>query len=112
MCIQNLVKFFPFILKILSKNLILPSIKCFNSVANLGKMACNNSNINLVNLDRIHNLVKLCPFILKILSKNQILISTKERYSVANLQKMALYNPDIDHVNINVYTKFGLILSI
>ena len=37
MCIQNLVKFCPFILKIWSKNLILESIKGRNSVANLRK---------------------------------------------------------------------------
>ena len=37
MCIQNLVKFCPFILKIWSKNLILESIKGRNSVVNLRK---------------------------------------------------------------------------
>ena len=45
MCIQNLVKFCPFILKILSKNQILTSI----NVANLRKMSCNNPNADLVN---------------------------------------------------------------
>ena len=37
MCIQNLIKFCPFFLKILSKNQILTSIKGRNSVANLQK---------------------------------------------------------------------------
>ena len=33
-------------------------------------------------------------------------------YSVANLQKTKIYNTNIDLVNDNVFTKFGLILSI
>ena len=60
----------------------------------------------------IHNLVKFCPFILKIWSKNQILTSIKGRNSVANLQKTTIYNTNVDLVNDDVYTKFGLILSI
>ena len=35
-----------------------------------------------------------------------------DRNSVKNLRKMTLYNPNIDLVNDNVYTKFGLNLSI
>ena len=60
----------------------------------------------------IQNLIKVCPFILKICSKNQILESIKGRNSVANLQKTRMYNTNIDFVNDDVYTKFGLILSI
>ena len=59
----------------------------------------------------IQNLVKFCPFILKIWSKNLILTSIKGRNSVANLRKM-IYNTNVDFVNDDVYTKFGLILSI
>ena len=59
----------------------------------------------------IQNLVKFCPFILKIWSKNLILESIKGRNSVANLQKTTIYFTNIDLVN-DVYTKFGLILSI
>ena len=51
MCIQNLVKFFPFILKIWSKNQILESIKGRNSVANLRKTTIYNTNVDLVNDD-------------------------------------------------------------
>ena len=52
MCIQNLVKFCPFILKIWSKNLILESIKGRNSVANLQKKHNNFfTNVDLVNDD-------------------------------------------------------------
>ena len=60
----------------------------------------------------IQNLIKFCPFILKIWGKNQILESIKGRNSVANLRKTKIYNTKIDLVNDDVYTKFGLILSI
>ena len=51
MCIQNLVKFCPSILKILSKNQFLTSIKGGNSLVNLQKkkMPFYNTNIDLVN---------------------------------------------------------------
>ena len=54
----------------------------------------------------IQNLVKFCPFILKILE------SIKGRNSVANLRKTTIYFTNVDLVNDDVYTKFGLILSI
>ena len=60
----------------------------------------------------IQNLVSICLFFLKILSKTQILISIKDRNSVANLRKTMNYDTNIDLVNDNVYTKFGLNLSI
>ena len=60
----------------------------------------------------IQNLALFCQFFLKILSKNQILTSIKGRNSVANLRKTIIYNTSIDLVNDNVYTNFGLILSI
>ena len=60
----------------------------------------------------IQNLVTFCQFVLKILSKNQILTSIKGRNSVANLHKTIIYNTNINLVNDDVYTKFGLILSI
>ena len=50
MCIQNLVFFCQFVLKILSKNRILTSIKGSSSVANLQKKTkIYNTNIDLVN---------------------------------------------------------------
>ena len=49
MCIQNLVLFCQFVLKILSKNQILKSIKGRNSVANLRKTKIYNTNLDLVN---------------------------------------------------------------
>ena len=111
MCIQNLVKFCQFILKILSKNKILTSIKGRNSVEILRKMTLYNPNVGLV-IDNVYiqNLVNFCPFILKILCIHQILTSIKG--SVANLRKMMHYNPNVDLINGNVYTKFCLNPSI
>ena len=60
----------------------------------------------------IQNLVLFCRFVLKILSKNQILTSIKGRNAVANLRKTKIYNNYLDLVTDNVYTNFGLILSI
>ena len=60
----------------------------------------------------IRNLDLFCQFVLKILSKNQIRTSIKGRYSVANLQKTKIYNTNLELVTDNVYTNFGLILSI
>ena len=49
MSIQYLVSFCEFILKLLSKNRILTSIKGSNFVANLQKSKIYNTNIDLVN---------------------------------------------------------------
>ena len=113
MCIQNLVKFCPFILKIWSKNLILESIKGRTTLLQI----CEKQQFTLLTLILsmmmcIQNLVLFCQFVLKILSKNQILTSIKGRNSVANLRKTKIYNTNLDLVTDNVYTNFGLILSI
>ena len=71
MCIQNLVKFCPLVLKILSGNKILTSIKGRNSVANLRNLTLYNPNLDLINVKCIQNLVKFCPLVLKILSGNE-----------------------------------------
>ena len=113
MCIQNLVQFCPFILKILSKNQILESIKGRNSVANLRKKQRFTIVTMILSMMMcIQNLVLFCQFVLKILSKNQILTSIKSRNSVANLRKTKIYDTNLDLVTDNVYTNFGLILSI
>ena len=57
----------------------------------------------------IQNLVLLCQLVLK---KKQILTSIKGRNSVANLRKTKIYNTNVDLVSDNVFTKFGLNLSI
>ena len=54
----NLVLFCLFVLKILSKNQILTSIKGRNSVANLRKTKINNSNLDLVT-DNVHTNFRL-----------------------------------------------------
>ena len=51
MCIQNLDEFCQFILKVLSGNQILKSIKGHNSVKILQKMTGNNHKLDLVNVD-------------------------------------------------------------
>ena len=53
MCIQNKVRFCQFVLKILSGNKILTSIKGCNSVKILRKMTGNNPKLDLVN-DDVH----------------------------------------------------------
>ena len=53
MCIQNLVGFCQFVLKILSGNKILKSIKGRNSVKILRKITGNNPKLDLVN-DDVH----------------------------------------------------------
>ena len=49
MCLQSLVSFCQFVLKILSKNQILTLIKGCNSVANLQKTLIYDTNVELVN---------------------------------------------------------------
>ena len=60
----------------------------------------------------LQSLVSFCHFVLKILSKKTILTPIKDSNSVANLRKTNIDNTKIDLVNENVYTKFGLNLSI
>ena len=68
MHIQNLVKFYQLVLKILSGIKILTSSKCHNSVAIWRKMMCNNPNPDLV-----YNFGEfLYQFVLKILSGNKL----------------------------------------
>ena len=49
MCLQSLVSFCLFVLKILGKNEILKSIKGRNSVANLQETIIYNTNVDFVN---------------------------------------------------------------
>ena len=107
-CIQNLVKFCPLVLKILSGNEILTSIKGNNSVANLRNLTVYNPNLDTINVNvYIQNLVKFCPLVLKILSGNEILRTIKGRNYVTNFRNLRLYNPNLDLINVNEYTKFG-----
>ena len=74
-CIQNLVRFCQFVLKILSGNEILTSIKGRNSIKILGKMTGNNTKLDLVNVD-VH--IKFGQF-LSILSQD---IERKRNFDV------------------------------
>ena len=49
MCIQNLVKFCPLVLKILSGNEVLTLIKGCNSVTNLRNLTFYNPNLDIIN---------------------------------------------------------------
>ena len=51
MCIHNLVKFCPLVLKILSGSKILTSIKGRNSVANLRNLPLYNPNLDIINVN-------------------------------------------------------------
>ena len=112
MCIQNLVLFCQFVLKILSKNQILTSIKGRISVANLRKTKIYNTNIDLVT-DKVYTnfglILSICS---QDIEQKPNLTSIKGRNSLANLRKTTIYNTKEDLVNDNVYTKFGLNRSI
>ena len=101
----------PFVLRILSENKILTSIKGCNSVQNLQPLTCNNPNLDLININLFTNLVKLWPIVLKILGGNEILTSIKCCNSVHNLHKLTSNNPGMHPLN-NILTKFGQIPSI
>ena len=103
MFIQNLDLFCQLVLKTLSKNRILTSIKGRYSIANLRKSKIYKTDADLVNDNVLQSLVSFCQFVPKILSKNQILASIKGRNSVANLRKTMIYNTNVDLVNDNVY---------
>ena len=51
MCIQYLVKFCPLVLKILSGNEILTSIKGHNSVGNVQNLPLYNPNLDIINVN-------------------------------------------------------------
>ena len=78
------------------------------------KTTIYNTNDDLVNDDVYTKFGLILSFRSQILSKNQILTSIKGRNSVANLRKTKIYNTNlqVDLVTDNVYTNFGLILSI
>ena len=84
MCTQNLVVFCQFVLKILSGNEILTSIKGRNSVKILRKMTGNNHKLDRVNVD-VHTKFGL---ILSICSQDVNIGPSKGNNSYANLGKL------------------------
>ena len=90
MCIQTLVSFCQFVLKILSKNQILTSIKGRNSVDNLRKTMIYNTKVDLVS-DNVYTKFGLNGSIcFQNIEQNSILKSIKVSNSVANLPKLEL----------------------
>ena len=66
--IQNLVRFCQFILKILSGNEILTSIKGRNSIKILLKMTGNNPKLDLVNVDvhtKFSRILSICSQVIE-----------------------------------------------
>ena len=59
MCIQNLVKFCPLVLKILRGNEILTAIKGHNSVTNLRKMTIYNPNLDIITVNVYTNFISI-----------------------------------------------------
>ena len=102
-----MVRFCQFILKILSGNKILTSIKGHNSVKILRKMTGNNLKLDLVNVDVHTKYGQILSIFPKILSGNEILTSSKGCNSVKILRKMTGNNPKLDVVNVDEHTKFG-----
>ena len=88
MCIQNLVKFCPLVLKILSGNE-------------------NYDGMTEIQKDRITELQKDRQGKSSIAPTFSKQGYNKGRNSVANLRKMTPYYPNLDLTNVNVYTKFG-----
>ena len=82
MYVQNLIKINQFVLKILSRNEILTSIKDHNSVFNLQKLTCNNLNLDLVNIYAYVKLGQIPSINFLDLSRNKILISLKGHNSI------------------------------
>ena len=112
MCIQNLVLFCQFVLKILSKNQILTSIKGRNSVANLRKTKINNTNVDLVT-DNVYTNFRLNLSIgSQYVEQKPNFDVNQGRNYVANLRKTTIFNTKVDLVDDNVFTKFGLNRSI
>ena len=112
MCIQNLVLFCQFVLKILSKNQILTSIKGRNSDANLRKTKIYNTNLDLVTDNVYTNFGLILSIRNQDIEQKPNLTSIKGRNSVANLRHTTIYDTKVDLVSDNVYTKFGLNRSI
>ena len=89
MCIQNLVLFCQFVLKILSKNQFLTSIKGCNSFANLRKTMIYNTNIDLVN-DNVYTKFGLNRSICFQDIEQKLNSDVNQGLSVANLPKFEL----------------------
>ena len=112
-CIQNLIKCCPSVLKILSRNDILTSIKGRNSVTNLRKMTVNNPKLYLVNINvytKFDQILSICSQDIERKRNSDIYQGAVTLLHICETFKM-VNNHNLDLVNMNVYTKFGQILS-
>ena len=111
MCIQILVRFCQFLLKILSRNEILTSVKGHNSFKILRKMTGQIPKLNLVNVDvhtKFGQILSICSQDIERKRNSDI----NHGPSIKILRKMAGNNPKLDLVSVDVHTKFGQILTI
>ena len=111
MCTQNLVGFCQFVLKILSGNEILTSIKGRNSVKILRKMTGNNPKLDLVN-DDVHTkfgrILSIRSQDIERKRNSDVNIGpSKGNNSYANLGKLTCIYTYVNIVNIDAYAKFG-----
>ena len=119
MCKQTVVSFCQFVLKILSKNQILTSIKGRNSLANLRKTTIYYTKVDLVD-DNVYTKFGLNRSIrFQDIEQNSILTLIKGSNSVSNLPKFELIQAfmhvlitcknDIDQIKnegARVFTRF------
>ena len=109
---QNLVTFYQLVLRILSDNENLSSIKGHYSAIHFREMTGNKSNIDLVNITAHTKFGQILSIISQDIERKQNLTSIKGHKSVINLRKMTGNNSNLDLVNITALTKFGQIISI
>ena len=93
MCIQNLVGFCQFVLKILSGNKILTSTKGRNSVKTLQKMMGNNPKLDLVNVDVHTKFGRILSICSQDIERKQNSDVNQGRNSVKILRKMTATRP-------------------
>ena len=109
---SNLVKLCPFVLKILNGNKALALIKGNNSGTNVRKMTCNNSMLDLVNMNAYIRFGEILSIISQDIKRKRYFCVIKSNNSSTNIRKMLCRNPKLDLVNMNAYIKSGEILSI
>ena len=112
MHIKRLVRFCQFVLKVLSGNKILTSIKGQNSVKSLQKkMTGNNPKLDLVSADvhtKFGKILSICSQDIERKRNSDV----KGCNSVKILRKIMGNIPKLGLVNVDVRIKFGKILSI
>ena len=109
---KRMVRFCEFILKILSGNEILTSIKGRNALKIYRKITGNNPKLDIVNVDVHTNFGQILSIRSQDIERKRNSDVNQGLYSVKILRKMTGNSPKLDHANVDVHTKFGQILSI